>query len=156
MFIASWGDNSKKIADAGIDECNNCNNYSIWEVHEVSKKASVFFVPVVKFKKKTFLVCTVCNAGYELNDEEKKNILKRTVEIPDNNVSAKIWQEVDSDFVKFMKENENSEFNLSEWPEKEIKNLKSEGYMEDDIEYVLGIYLNKLKKAKDRYLKYEK
>ena len=102
MIIIGWGKQSKKIADVGIMKCKNCNNYSAFEVRELASNIKLYFIPLVKWDKKTYLVCTTCDAGYELNEEGKKEILQETIKIPDNETSIEMFNKVDSLFVKYV------------------------------------------------------
>lgn len=145
MFIAGWGKDNKKIAEAGIRRCDNCNNYTTWEIYKTSKKTTLYFIPIAKWKKKYFLVCTTCNASYELKKSKKDEFLENVVRIPDNNVCAKIWNKIDSNFCIFLKNNTIDENkNISNWSKAIITELKNKGYKEKDIKYVLNIYIRYL------------
>lgn len=142
MIIIGWGKNSKKIADAGIMKCKNCNNYSAFEVRELTSNIKIYFIPIAKWGRKTYLVCTVCDAGYELNEENKKEILQETVKIPDNKTSIEIFNKADSLFVKYAEGKTPKD--LKEWDREVKKGLEEEGYKEEDIDYVLPIYAESL------------
>ncbi len=142
MIIIGWGKQSKKIADAGIMKCKNCNNYSAFEVRELANNIKLYFIPIAKWGKKTYLVCTICDAGYELNEEGKKEILQETIKIPDNKTSIEIFNKVDSLFVKYAESKAMKD--LKGWDREVKRELKGEGYREEDIDYILAIYAESL------------
>ncbi len=135
MIIGGWGKKSKKIADAGFFKCENCNNIATFEVHELANSISLYFIPVAKWSKKVYLVCSICQAGYELSESDTKKLLQETATLPDNITVAKIWNKMDSLFVKFTE----GKKSLEGWDEFAIDEL-SKTYKEDDIEYILAHY----------------
>lgn len=70
-IIFGWGKKGKPIGYVGIDKCPNCKNYVHFSIYEYSNRVNLYFVPVAKFNKKSYLVCPVCEAGYELDGELK-------------------------------------------------------------------------------------
>lgn len=138
LLLFGWGKKSKKLADAGIMKCKNCNNYSTFEVRELAKNINVYFIPIAKWDKRTFLVCTICEAGYELTKEGREKILQEMMTIPDNKTSVEIFNKIDSLFVDYMKTKKEEGF--KDWDKHIKKELAKEGYKKDDIDYVLPIY----------------
>ena len=108
-IIYGWGKKSKHLADMGIDKCNNCNNYAPFEVRELSNNASLFFVPMAKWNKKSYLVCTTCNAGYELNEETKNKFLADSVKLPSNSICVEIWNKIDEFLAQRIKQGTNAD-----------------------------------------------
>lgn len=145
ILIGGWGKKSKKIADAGLLKCKNCNNTASFEVRELANTASLFFVPVAKWNKKRYLVCPICEAGYELSEEDTKKLLQEIASLPSNDVSTEIWNKIDALFVRFMKENKNPE----EWNNFAKEEL-SKSYKIDDVEYVLSCYGRDLVNSLDK------
>lgn len=131
-----WGQNSKKIADLGLKECENCHNIVGFELREVSKTAKLYFVPIAKWEKKYFIVCPICEAGYEVNEFKKNKVIQETISLPDNETSINIWNElselVTSDFQEFSKKKD-----IYDYVKKE---LSKKGYDEDDILYVYRFF----------------
>lgn len=120
--VFGWGKKGKPIGYVGIDKCPNCKHYVHFSIYEYSNRVNVYFVPVVKFNKKHYLVCPVCDAAYELtgelkdyyfsqmyssmNSEDTQEIFSRSVEIiadnfekildvDDDNASEKVQQLID-------------------------------------------------------------
>jgi len=145
MIIAGWGKKSKKIADAGLLKCRNCNNIAAFEVRELANTASLYFIPVAKWHRKTYLVCPICKTGYELSEEGTKNFLQEIASLPSNDKSIELWNKIDVLFVKFMKENKN----LEEWNDFAKEELSKENKI-DDVEYVLSCYNRNLVDSLDK------
>ena len=145
ILIGGWGKKSKKIADAGLLKCKNCNNTAAFEVRELASTASLFFVPVAKWNKKTYLVCPICEAGYELSEDDTKKLLQDVASLPSNDSAKEIWNKTDSLFVKFMKENGN----IGEWNDFAKEEL-SKNHKSDDVEYVLSCYNRNLIESSDK------
>jgi hypothetical protein len=141
-----WGRYTKKIADIGLTECSNCNNIVGAELHQSNKGVKLYFVQVAKWDKHFFVVCPVCQAGYEVSAEEKDEILQKTLTLPKNQISIAIWNNLMERLNESVKEkDENSEdFFGDKMKQKIINQLVSQGYNQDDIEYVysyLALYL---------------
>jgi len=145
MIIGGWGKKSKKVADAGLLKCKNCNNTAAFEVRELANTASLYFIPVAKWNKKTYLVCPICEAGYELSEDDTKKLMQEIASLPSNDISTEIWNKIDSLFVGFMKENKN----LEEWNDF-VKGELSKTYKKDDTEYVLSCYNQSLVDSMDK------
>jgi len=70
--VFGWGKKGKFIGYVGIDKCPNCKNYVHFSIYEYSNRVNIYFVPIVKFNKKNYLVCPICEAAYELTDNLKE------------------------------------------------------------------------------------
>jgi hypothetical protein len=69
MIIFGWG--GSKLDDHGAvwnQTCPNCRN-SVW-FHYATTHASfrLFFVPIIPYDRKHYLVCPVCSRGPQLDD----------------------------------------------------------------------------------------
>lgn len=150
MIIGGWGEKSKKIADAGIIKCRNCKNNATFEVRDLVKSASLFFVPVAKWDKKTYLVCTICTAGYEISEEDKNKLLQDIASLPSNEISTQLWNKIDHVFIEFVKNAQTKGRSLSEpsffedWINLGKEEMQKEGFKKDDVEYVLGVFTKSL------------
>ncbi len=67
-----WGDKAKDIGYAGIEKCPHCKNYTHFYLKEIAKSFSLYFIPVAKWDRKVYLVCPICEACYELDENDKK------------------------------------------------------------------------------------
>lgn len=73
VFI--WG--YKGHADAlgyVIWECPSCGTNGVFSVLQTRKKLTVYFVPTFSFSQKQFLVCTACEATFEVPKQLKTEI----------------------------------------------------------------------------------
>jgi len=81
VIIVGWGDKLKILGEAYLIPCSNCNNKVVWQVVETSKKVSLYFVPLAKWKKQYFLMCPVCNDAIKLKDKkEAQDLLLEVLE----------------------------------------------------------------------------
>jgi len=72
MFVLfGWGGSNKVLGVGYTLECPNCHNSRTWHVVQSNRKVSVFFVSVVKWDKKYWMVCPVCSAGLELESQQQ-------------------------------------------------------------------------------------
>ncbi len=136
MIFFGWGKKSKKITDVGLMRCQNCDNITGFELREMSNRVSLYFIPVAKWNKKCYLVCPVCDAGFEVEDSKKQMIIEETAMLPDNNTAISIWDELISIINDLAEEDNNPEdfLNIIE------RKLTSIGYKKDDIRYVVGVF----------------
>ena len=71
VFIGGWGNVRKKLVRSlGELPCPNCSRVTTWNVYDIEKRASVFFVPVMKYASQRVVVCSGCGAGAEVTDAE--------------------------------------------------------------------------------------
>ncbi|MFW0862649.1 MAG: zinc-ribbon domain-containing protein [Candidatus Komeilibacteria bacterium] len=147
MLIFGWGKKSKKIADVGLMTCRNCMNVAGAEVRELSNKASLYFVPVAKWNKKYYLVCPVCDAGFELDEKSMNELLASVANLPSNEVSIKIYNDV-IDF--FNNCNDDPANNLNKIMTDLEQVLKDKGYKEDDMRYVVGFFVDSISSKFDK------
>jgi hypothetical protein len=81
MILFGWGGNCRVLGEIGEADCPNCNNTASWLVVETSKKFTLYFVPVAKWSKQYFCLCSVCNRGVELKSlEQAQDLLLRALE----------------------------------------------------------------------------
>ena len=101
-IIFGWGKKGKQVGYIGIDKCPNCRNYTHLFLYEYANNINIYFVPVAKFNKKLYLVCSTCDAAWELTEELKKEMLEVSVITLDVATTTYIWNEV----VKFFSDNQ--------------------------------------------------
>jgi hypothetical protein len=142
-LLAGWGEGIKPIAYEGIMKCPNCKNYNHYFLVEVAKQASVFLVPVAKWSKKYYLMCSVCKFGSEVTESDKDEILIESVSLPDADVAGAIW-----DALMAFGSEDGAEVETDEAADAEADKLYAqlgEQYTPEDIGYVtevFGEYLN--------------
>lgn len=144
MLIAGWGGKEKPVGFLGIEKCDNCKNYGFFNLFEISKKISLFFVPVANYSKKYYAVCEICKAGYELDDEGYKKMLAESTKIPDRDTIADIWNDIDARVLKEFGGKKSSATSMEKTLEKikkEISHEWGDKVTKDNINYVFGKYL---------------
>lgn len=102
MIIAGWGKDAKDLAFAGIQKCGKCRNYAPIRLYEVSSRVTLYFIPVAKFNKKYYLVCPVCQAGAEVDQNEKDEILRNSNLGPTQDEALAIWNMLDAECAQFI------------------------------------------------------
>ncbi len=71
MIIFGWGHVTNKQYGATLaDNCSNCNNDSWWHLLRNRKWFTLFFIPVIPYKTKYFLMCPVCSQAVELTSSQ--------------------------------------------------------------------------------------
>lgn len=70
VFIGGWGDKSKILGNSKLVQCENCNNVNSFNVVEKSKRVSAYFIPIIKWNYRYYLLCPVCSYGFELEDKQ--------------------------------------------------------------------------------------
>ena len=93
-ILVGWGGSAKLLAYAGMWKCDNCKNFGHFQLYEIAKKANVFFVPVAKWGKKYYLVCSTCEASLELTNVEKDEVLQESLALPTPETATAIWDEI--------------------------------------------------------------
>lgn len=71
MIIFGWGRNTiRKFGPAIFKLCSNCNNERFWELISVTTWFTLFFIPVIPYKKEWFCSCPVCDRGVSILPEQ--------------------------------------------------------------------------------------
>lgn len=92
MFIfGSTSQDLEFLAYVGIRNCTNCGEDGHHGLYRTVGKASVYFVPVAKWEKARFVVCSRCEAGYEVTDAEANRLKRGAAKLPEPARCADIW-----------------------------------------------------------------
>lgn len=141
LVVYGWGKKGKKIGYIGIDKCPNCKNYTHLYLYEYANNVNLYFVPIVKWNKKIYVVCPICDSGYELNEEMKKYFIELSLNTLDYKTTDFIWKETNRIVEEYMKEQkEYSE----DWPNHILETCKKEIKVMDK-DYVVRVVLKFLK-----------
>lgn len=83
IFVGGWGNVRKKhIGPVGQFECPNCHQVSQWDVYDIEKRATAFFVPVFKYASQRVIICSRCGAGAEATDAEIAELRRSLLQPP--------------------------------------------------------------------------
>lgn len=149
-IIFGWGKKGKKIGYVGIDKCQNCKHYVHFSIYEYSNRVNIYFVPVVKFNKKHYLVCPVCDAAYELTGDLKEYYFDEMF----NSMNAEISQDIFSTSLEIIESN--FEFKISENNEldavKTINSLIDICIEKLDVKYHNKKYIDKVARTALKYV----
>ena len=67
LLLLGFGNKDTKVLGRGNPiVCPNCNNERRWQVVEVKKKISLYFIPVATYARDYYYLCPVCRLGEEL------------------------------------------------------------------------------------------
>ena len=94
MIIAGWGEKAKELAFVGINKCPKCKNHVPMDLYELANKVSLYFIPIAKFNKKYFVVCSLCENGFEIDEEGKLKFLRISTELPNKTQTMLVWNEM--------------------------------------------------------------
>lgn len=135
ILIGGLDKNSKRIADAGIHNCENCNNVTVFEVRQISTTVSLFFLLHLDLSHKIYVVCPVCDFGYELSVEDANALLHNLSFLP----SADILDDIFKKTMGLHKEFMGDGGRIAEWDDYAKAELLND-YELDHVEYVLSCF----------------
>ena len=140
-ILFGWGKKAKEVGYIGIQKCHNCKNYAHFKLYELANNVNLYFVPVAKWNKKLYLVCSVCEAAYELDDESKEIFVEKSLNMPSSKVVDALWDEVgvivNEEIEKYEKDSGFTEFVIN----KSKKKLSDRYSDEELIEEVVCKYI---------------
>lgn len=71
MIIWGWGKVTKKILGPVLENsCNYCNSNHIWNLCVIRTWFTLFFIPIIPYKKRYCIACPNCWSYIELTEEE--------------------------------------------------------------------------------------
>lgn len=93
MLIFGWGHQiTKNLGITFKNYCSNCNNNDYWQLLRITTWFTLFFIPVIPYERKYFLMCPVCEKGVYL-EGEKINELRNLAEANSDLINKKITTE---------------------------------------------------------------
>lgn len=70
FIIFGWGHTKTKDYGATLPQtCTNCNNKIYSHLVKISKWFDLFFIPIFPYDTSYYLLCPICNNGYELTKQ---------------------------------------------------------------------------------------
>jgi hypothetical protein len=71
FFLFGWGHQTTKDYGPAVPmTCPNCRNNAYWHLLHIRVWFTLFFVPVIPYESKHYLLCEICSRGMELNGEQ--------------------------------------------------------------------------------------
>jgi len=87
MIIWGWGKVTKKIIGQAFEHiCTHCNKAEIWQLCIVRTWFTLFFIPVIPYKKRYCVVCPNCESYRELTEEQFEK-MKHDIKLDSSNIS---------------------------------------------------------------------
>lgn len=87
MFIIfGWDKTIKQVESVLKTECFHCKNMAGWSIWKETEWISLFFIKVIPFRSRYYLVCNICNDSISISNSLANEILnpeKRTTELHD-------------------------------------------------------------------------
>jgi len=67
MIIFGWGHQTRKGYGPTLPlTCPNCNNKVFWHLSHLRVWLTLFFIPVIPYESRYYLLCEICSQGVEL------------------------------------------------------------------------------------------
>lgn len=63
-------------------------------IYELSRQATVYFIPVAKWGKEYYVICPICEAGLPVPEEKLAGLLQIGLLEPDDETAVQIWMEM--------------------------------------------------------------
>lgn len=71
MILFGWGHCTKKNHGATLPiTCPNCNNQTVYELVNMKEWFTLFFIPIIPYKSKHYLLCNICSQGLALKAQQ--------------------------------------------------------------------------------------
>ena len=67
-------------SDLGIVDylhCNSCNNDSNWKLRRTTSWFTLFFIPVIPYRRVYYVYCPICHWTAKVPREEAKRIMEK-------------------------------------------------------------------------------
>ena len=80
FLIFSWNnDKTKNEGHVECEECPICSKTNVFCLLKVTSWIELFFIPVIPYRTKYYLLCTNCENGEQILDEYELKELRETV-----------------------------------------------------------------------------
>ena len=78
FFIFGWGTQTKKILDEiNFNVCNHCHKEN-FKLTKVTSWATLFFIPIIPYEQKYYILCPNCDFGYEIDEDKAEKMIEAT------------------------------------------------------------------------------
>lgn len=125
MIIFGWGKVTKKRLGTVMSKaCNFCNSYSTWDLCIMRTWFTLFFIPIIPYKKQYCISCSNCGSYIPLNKNQFSKIKSdlENCKITKDNIEPKTIDtlkyagknETQINFLKAMENMEDKDKNINE------------------------------------------
>lgn len=139
--VFGWGGKLKHAADLSIKKCSNCKNYTPFHLGVVKKAVRVYFIPVIPYSKKYYIVCGLCEAAWgPLDQHSADTLLAESAKLPSNEESIEIWNSM----MRIIRVGATLQESPQETLERALLQLTEEGHSEVHVAYIGRVLLEYL------------
>ena len=98
MIIFGWGYETRREYGPTLPiKCPNCNNDVFWHLLHSRIWFTLFFIPVIPYQSRYYLLCEICSQGIELKDskiDEIKQVNQATVSFLNQEITQEKYKTV--------------------------------------------------------------
>lgn len=81
MIIFGWGRRTvRNVGPIFVRECPNCHNTVTWRLVVARSWLTLFFIPVIPYRREYLMVCPVCEYSVELDKRQYEGTRKKIEE----------------------------------------------------------------------------
>jgi hypothetical protein len=74
-MIFGNGRNIEQLVRSQNITCKNCNNTVPFILYQYKDNFKLFFISIFSYRTTYFLGCSICNAGWELDENDKEEFI---------------------------------------------------------------------------------
>jgi len=74
----------KEVVNIYSEICPICHNNVVFKLVETSKRFTMYWIPVAKWSKKYYAICSICEHGKEIAKQEAEELIKKFTRPIDN------------------------------------------------------------------------
>jgi len=101
FFLFGWGHQIKRdFGPVLMNKCSHCNNEGYMRLKRISEWFTLFFVPIIPYKIQSYLICPICEYGFQLDGEKYKKF-RQIAEINQQFISGKVSE---NEHIQMLKE----------------------------------------------------
>lgn len=82
----------RKLGNVAHHECSNCETVDLWDLRLLTKSFTMFFIPIVTYKKIRYIACPNCDSYIELTKSQFNKIHKNLPNYKSNIINEFFWQ----------------------------------------------------------------
>ncbi|MEA5018658.1 MAG: zinc ribbon domain-containing protein [Erysipelotrichaceae bacterium] len=75
MIIWGWRKTRKILLKVDEQECSNCHNTNQFDLVRLTSWFTLFFIPIIPYKREYFIACPICEFGHKIDKYEKERIM---------------------------------------------------------------------------------
>jgi len=140
-IIINWGEEAKKVCEAGLARCPNCQGVVGLEVWRTAKTAGAYYLKLLKWHKEYWLVCPACQAGAPLSQADFQRIQAEGRQLPSNETAVSLYNFLTESFGHWLEALGEKPSFVSAWVEGAKKALRAKRHSMAHVEYILAFWM---------------